>query len=310
MSSIVTITLNPAIDKSTTVSELVPDKKMKCSTPLFQPGGGGVNVARAIKKLGGNAQAIYMAGGYTGKFFTQLLTDEEVKSSVIEIGSHTRENLIVVDESNNRQYRFGMPGPLITEQECTELLSMLEKLEDVSYIVASGTVPVGVPDDIFARISTIAKTKNAKFIVDTSGESLRHAINEGVFLVKPNLAELSSLAGKEWIDIDEVETVAKQIINEKKCEVIVVSMGEAGALLVTATETTKITPPVVERKSTVGAGDSMVAGIVLSLSKGWAIQTATQYGVACGTAATMNPGTELCHLEDAEALFTLITGNK
>jgi 6-phosphofructokinase 2 len=112
-----------------------------------------------------------------------------------------------------------------------------------------------------------------------------------------------------WIDVNEVKAAARKIIHEKNCEAIVVSRGEAGALLVTANETAKITPPAVERKSTVGAGDSMVAGIVVSLSKGWSILQAIQYGVACGTAATMNPGTELCHRDDADKLFAAITNS-
>jgi len=310
MSSIITLTLNPAIDKSTSVAELVPDKKMKCSQPLFQPGGGGVNVARAIKKLGGEAKAIYLAGGYTGKFFAQLLDEEAINAAVIPIAGHTRENLIVVDEKNNHQYRFGMPGPAITDAEWQALLSEIEKTEAVSYIVASGAVPHGVPEDIFARIARIAKKKNAKFIVDSSGSALNEALREGVFLVKPNLGELSLLAGKEWLSVTEAETIAREFIQGNKCEIMVVSMGAEGALLVTANETARVIPPVVERKSTVGAGDSMVAGIVLSLSKGWSARKAVQYGVACGTAATMNPGTELCHPEDTEKLFAVITGKK
>ena len=306
MSSIITITLNPAIDKSSTVAELVPDKKMKCSNPVFEPGGGGVNVARAIHKLGGIAKAIYLAGGYAGKFFTELLNSEKIESIVIEISNHTRENLIVLDKKNNRQYRFGMPGPTIKEREWKQLINEIEKNKDISYIVASGTVPSGVPKDIFARISAIAKKKNAKFIVDTSGEPLKEALNAGVYLVKPNLGELSFLTGKEWIGTDEAEMTAKQIIHENKCEIVVVSLGEEGALLVTATDATIIKPPPVERKSTVGAGDSMVAGIVVSLSKGSSLLEAVQYGVACGTAATMNPGTELCHKEDADKLFESI----
>lgn len=248
MSSIITITLNPAIDKSTTIAELVPDKKMKCSNPVFEPGGGGVNVARALHQLGGNAKAIYLAGGYSGKFFTELLNSENIESSVIEIVNHTRENLIILNKKNNRQYRFGMPGPTINEPEWKQLLMEIKKVEDISYIIASGTVPAGVPVDIFARISTIAREKNAKFIVDTSGEPLKEALNAGVYLIKPNLGELSALVGKEWIDNNQVEMMAKQIIRENKCEVVVVSMGEAGALLVTANEKAKITPPVVEKK--------------------------------------------------------------
>lgn len=125
-------------------------------------------------------------------------------------------------------------------------------------------------------------------------------------MIKPNLGELAALAGKEWINENEIETIAGQILKEKKCELIIVSMGEEGAMAITSTGSSKIKAPVVERKSTVGAGDSMVAGIVLSLSKGWSIQRAVQYGVACGTAATMNPGTELCHKDDADNLFERI----
>ena len=310
MSSIITITFNPAIDKSTSVTELVPDKKMRCSQPVFEPGGGGVNVARAIKKLGGNANAVYLAGGYSGSFFKQLLDKEEVDSSVIKIAGHTRENLIVVDKKNDLQYRFGMPGPGVTEEEWKQLLTFLDGIEDVAFMIASGNVPSGMPADIFTRISSIAKKKNAKFIVDASGESLKLALSEEVFLIKPNLGELSSLAGKEWIDHSEVEITARQIIDKNKCEVIVVSMGEKGAMLISASETISVIPPTVERKSTVGAGDSMLAGIVLSLSRGWSLADSVRFGVACGTAATMNPGTELCHREDAERLYKIISSKK
>jgi 6-phosphofructokinase 2 len=306
MASIVTITLNPAIDKSTTVAELLPDKKMKCSPPVFEPGGGGINVARALKKLGSNAKAIYLGGGYTGKFFSQLLDKEKVDSSIIEIAAHTRENLIVLDKKNNKQYRFGMPGPSVKEEEWKQLLAILEDINDVSFLVTSGSVPVGVPADIFVQIAAIAKRKKIKLIADTSGEPLKLVLNTGVFLIKPNIGELALLAGKEWLETDELENIAKQILKEKKCEVIIVSLGEAGALFVTAKETMTIKAPVVERKSTVGAGDSMIAGIVHGLSTGWSLKQAAQYGVACGTAATMNPGTELCHKDDADRLYERI----
>lgn len=306
MSSIITITLNPAIDKSTSIAVLAPDKKMKCTVPVFEPGGGGVNVARAIKKLGGHATAIYLAGGYSGKFFKQLLDREQIESNVIEIEEHTRENLIVLDKSINKQYRFGMPGPSIRETEWKQLLSWLENTHEPAFIIASGSVPAGVPADIFARIAEIAQKKRSKFVLDTSGEALRQGVNKGVYLLKPNLGELSFLAGKEWLKSTEVEEVAIELINKGKCEVIVVSMGEAGAMLLTRDVTKKIVPPAMERKSTVGAGDSMLAGIVLRLSQGKSITEAARFGVASGTAATMNPGTELCRKEDAEMIYEKI----
>lgn len=306
MSGIITITLNPAIDKSTSVPVLIAERKMKCTAPVFEPGGGGINVARAIKKLDGNATAFYFAGGYSGKFFKQLLDAEAIDSVVTEIASHTRENLIVINEASNQQYRFGMPGPEIKEAEWKLLLNTLEKVNNVSYIVASGSVPSGVPSDIFARIAFIAKKKNAKCIVDTSGEALQKAASEGVYLLKPNLGELSTLVGQDELDIESVSDAARLLIAEKKTEVVVVSMGAAGAMLVSKNVATQIIAPVVKTKSTVGAGDSMVAGIVLSLSRGETIVEAVQYGVACGTAATMNTGTELCRKTDVEKLFSLI----
>ena len=306
MPSIITITFNPANDKSTTITSLFPERKMKCTPPVFEPGGGGINVARAIKKLGGRVTAIYLAGGYSGKFLTQLLESDEIPSIVIETRQHTRENMIVLDTSTNLQYRFGMPGPTIYENEWQQILTEIEKINDAEFIVASGSLPDGVPTNIFARIADIAKRKNAKFIVDTSGEALKDAVNEGVYLLKPNLGELSLLAGKEDLNGNEVIKVARDLINEGRCEIIVVSMGVAGAMLITKNETQQIIPPLVKRNSTVGAGDSMLAGIVLSLSRQKSLLEAVQYGVACGTAATLNSGTQLCKLEDVEKLFAEI----
>ncbi|MDZ4807292.1 MAG: 1-phosphofructokinase family hexose kinase [Bacteroidota bacterium] len=306
MPSIITITFNPAIDKSTSVAALIPEKKLKCTEPVYEPGGGGINVARAIKKLGGEATAVYLAGGYTGKAFSELLIKESVQSIVIETAESTRENLVVAETASNQQYRFGMPGPHIQEHEWKDCLTAIEKINDVEYIVASGSLPKGVPTDIFARIAIIAKRKNAKLIVDTSGEALKQAVNEGVYLIKPNLGELSSLVGKEELNVELVDDVARTVIEKGKCEVVVVSMGPAGAMLVTKEMAQQIIPPAVIRKSTVGAGDSMVAGMVLSLSGNKSLLETVQYGVACGTAATMNPGTELCRLEDVEHLYRLI----
>lgn len=306
MPGIITITFNPAIDKSTSVYGLIPEKKLKCASPVYEPGGGGINVARAIKKLGVEAVAIYLAGGENGKRLTQLLSDEIVTSMVTKTKNGTRENLIVLDNSTNQQYRFGMPGPNIYEQEWQECLDSLQNIQNVNYIVASGSLPPGVPTDIFTRIARIAKNKKAKLIVDTSGEALKQVVQTGVYLIKPNLKELSSLVGKKELNIDLVYDAASEVIDNGNCEVVVVSMGSAGALLVTKELAVQIIPPSVDIKSTVGAGDSMVAGLALSLSENKSLTEAVQYGVACGTAATMNPGTGLCKPADVEHLYKLI----
>lgn len=306
MSAIVTITFNPCIDKSTTVASIMPDKKLRCAEPKFEPGGGGINVSRAIKKLGGNATAIYPAGGYSGKFLKSLLDNEGVDSIFIETASQTRENLIVVDESTNSQYRFGMPGSMLSEKEWEKCLQAINKRKEIEYIVASGSLPAGAPVDGVAQLAIVAKTINARLIIDTSGEALVHALKEGVYLIKPNLNELSQLTGKTDMDKEQIIAQSRNIINSGSCEIMVVSLGAEGALLINKETAVQFITPVVEQKSTVGAGDSMLAGIVFSLQKNKPIKEAVQYGVACGTAATMNAGTELCRAKDVKQLYPMI----
>ncbi|MBS1919370.1 MAG: 1-phosphofructokinase family hexose kinase [Bacteroidetes bacterium] len=306
MSRIITLTLSPCIDRSMSVPKLVPEKKLKCSAPKLEPGGGGINVARAIKKLGGDAIAIYPAGGYTGKHFNSLLENEEVPVVIIEAKNETRENIIVLDESANVQYRFGTPGSVLQDSEWKKMLEAVEGMTAVNnfeFIVASGSLPPGVPVDIYGQLAVIAKKKKTKLVVDTSGEALKYAAHEGVYMLKPNLGELGALIGADWIELEDVEKIGKQLIEERCCEILVVSMGKDGAKLITKNDSYHFLSPVVKRNSVVGAGDSMVAGIVLALSREKNLKDALKYGVACGTAATMNQGTELCRKEDADKLF-------
>jgi 6-phosphofructokinase 2 len=306
MAKIVTITFSPCIDKSTSVATLMPEKKLKCATPTLEPGGGGINVSRAIKKLGGDSIAIFPSGGYTGKFFNHLMVNENITTVVINALHDTRENIIVLDESANNQYRFGMPGTELMTVEWQRCLAAVQEIDDIAFVIASGSLPSGVPLNIFAELAKIVRNKNAKFIVDTSGEALREALEEGVYLLKPNIGELSTLAGRKKISKEEASTIAREIIVKGKCEVMVISMGAEGAMLVTRNITEIIKPPNVIRKSTVGAGDSMVAGIVYYLSMEKNIVDAVKFGVACGTAATMNNGTELCRKCDADKLYNII----
>ena len=303
MSKIVTITFSPCIDKSTSVASLIPEKKLQCSAPKLEPGGGGINVARALRKLGEDAIAIFPSGGYTGKFFNHLMELENINCKVIDIKNETRENIIVLDQSINAQYRLGMPGSELSEHEWKACLQAVEEINDIEFIIASGSLPPGVPVNIYARLADIAKNKNAKLIVDTSGEALKEAVQEGVFMFKPNIGELAYLAGKDKFLPGEIAIFAKQIIEKGLCEVIVISMGMEGATVITKNTVDTIAAPKVTRKSTVGAGDSMVAGIVFFLSTGKNLLEAAKFGVACGTAATMNAGTELCKRDDAFRLY-------
>ena len=303
MPKILTLTFSPCIDKSSATTALIPEKKLSCSMPKMEPGGGGINVARAIQRLGGSATAIYPAGGYMGRLFNHLLQQEQVPTLAIESFLETRENFIMLESSTNNQYRFGMPGNALADSEWQQCLQAVSDADGVEYIVASGSLPPGVPMDIYAKLSKIAKQKGAKLIVDTSGIALQEALEEGVYLIKPNLGELAFLVGKETLHPDEIKNAAQSLLTKGGCEVMVVSMGAEGAMLVTATFSAVVKPPPVKRVSTVGAGDSMVAGIVFELSQGKEVLSALQFGVACGTAATLNAGTALFKIEDVTTFY-------
>lgn len=310
MMKIATLTLNPALDKNTVVDKLQPEKKLRCEEPEYEPGGGGINVSRAIAEMGGRSIAIYAAGGSTGEKLDELLEHDGIVEKRIVTKRNTRVNLLVTEKATGSQYRFGMPGDVLTEEELEQCLDAVISLpEGIEFLVASGSLPPGAPSDFYALISGIAREKGIKFILDTSGESFERAAETGLFLIKPNLRELSQLAGKEQISGLEQEEIASGIIAEGKAEVVVLSMGPRGAMMTTREKTEYVTSPTVKTLSTVGAGDSMVAGIVNSLTNGDDLSTALRWGVAAGTAATMTSGSELCRREDVERLYEWIKGH-
>jgi 6-phosphofructokinase 2 len=311
MQNIVTLTVNPAIDKSAVIDQIVPEQKLRCKHIKYEPGGGGINVSRALQKLGAPSVAVFASGGPPGKHMQDLLRQEGVEPHPVEVQNWTRENFIVVESSTNHQFRFGMPGPELTEREAESFLDLLEKLHPLpDVVVGSGSLPPGLPADFYARLAYRTKKLGAKYVLDTSGEALQQAVAEGVYLLKPNLGELSKLAGVESIRAEEVEEYGRQVLAQGPSEVVVVSLGPAGAMLVSAQEAIYVPAPPVHKRSTVGAGDSMVAGMVFSLAQGKSLCETVQFGVACGSAATMNSGTELFRKPDVERLYRWIRQQK
>ena len=309
MASIVTITLNPALDKSITVPELIPEKKLRALSSKVEPGGGGINISRALKKLGVVSEAIILSGGYTGKTLESLLAKEQVAFTSIVTAGDTRENFVVFDEDKKLQYRFGMPGEAVSDQELELLMQAIVNCVYADYVVVSGSLPPGTSTTVFHKIAIIAEKLNAKLIIDTSGDGLKAAVKEGLYLIKPNLRELASLVGKDWIEVSDVVETARQVIAAGACKAMAVSMGADGAMLITATEHFQTAAPKAPVLSTVGAGDSMVAGMLAALTKGWGWEQVLQYGVAAGSAATLHKGTELCSLADTERIFAQIKQN-
>ena len=294
---IATLTLNPALDKSTSVGRLVPEQKMRCATVQLDAGGGGINVSKAIQKLGGQSTAIFPAGGTNGMVLRQLLQKADIETQVVEIQGETRESFSVAETFSNAQFRFVMAGAEVSMTEAERCLALVEQLRP-DYLVASGSLPPGLPETYFEVVAAFAKRIGARFMLDTSGAPLYAAADEGLFLLKPNLQELSALAGVPELQLNQVDDAALEIIHLGKCEVVVVSLGPQGALLVTRDGFEHIPAPTVEKKSTVGAGDSMVGGMVWALSQGKNYREMARFGVACGSAATMNTGSELFHAED------------
>jgi 6-phosphofructokinase 2 len=304
MKPIVTLTLNPSIDESTSVSHVVADRKLRCNAPTHEPGGGGINVSRVVKNLGGETLAMYLVGGPTGQMFQTLLEHTGVANHPVSIKDLTRMDLMVIEESSGRQYRFGMPGPSVTEPEWQKCLTDLASLNfRPDYIVASGSLPPGVPDDFYTLVARISHQLGARLIVDTSGQALCEAVKGGVYLLKPNMNELKSLVGKDLKDEYQIESEVKKLIKSGKSEIVVVSLGAAGVMMVSKEGTERVRAPTVPIISKVGAGDSTVGGIVLSLARGMSIRDAVTYGVASGSATVMTPGSQLCRREDVERLY-------
>lgn len=299
---ILTITLNPTIDKSTSVGKIDPDSKLRCAAMKHEPGGGGINVSKALKKLGCASKTLFPAGGYNGMMLKNLLQQEQIDADVIPVEKETRENFIVLETSTNKQYRFNLPGEPTSIPLVDKVIEYIQK-NPSEYIIASGSLLPGLRDDAYAQLAQAAAAAGSKFILDTSGPALGPAIEKGVYLLKPNIGELAKLCGIQWLELDGVEGAARSLIDRGTVTLVAVSMGKDGAMLVSKDATYRVAAPQVEKKSTVGAGDSMVAGMVYMLSLGKPLDEVIRFGVACGTAATMNEGTELFHKEDVERLF-------
>ena len=300
---ITTLTINPSLDKSTHFTGLIAEQKIRCEKPRYDAGGGGINVSKAIAKLGGKSICVFTSGGSSGEMLEELISKEKLESIAIKTKNWTRENFIAFENNSKAQYRFGFPGNELLENEKDKILNTIKELK-TDYLVISGSLNEGLPSTFYREIVKIAKQSNIKVVVDTSGEALQKVLKTGVYLIKPNIGELAKLIRVERLELPEVEKAAKKLIENNSAEIVVVSLGAEGAILVSKKETHFVKAPTVEKRSTVGAGDSMVGGMVWALSQNKSLKEVIQIGVCCGTAATMNEGTQLFIFNDVKKLFT------
>lgn len=304
MTQIVTLTMNPALDISTSVDKVVPTHKLRCSQEKVQPGGGGINVARVIRRLNMPATAIYPAGGLTGQILTGALEEEHVKSHSIPIAGETRECFTVHETSSGKDFRFLLPGPTLSEAEQQACLSAVDAVGPAArFLVASGSLPPGVSEDFYARVAIRAKAAQQHFVLDTSGAALRAALAVGVYLFKPSLKELEELIGTTLSTEQQWREAAHEIVKRGQAQIVALSLGEDGALLVTAEQTLRAPAVPVKVVSTVGAGDNFVAGILWGLCKNLSLEQAFGYGLASAAAALLNAHTNLCDPVDLHRLY-------
>ncbi len=307
MSDVVTVTLNPAIDLSASVAKVVPVRKLRCGPPNSHPGGGGINVARVLKRFGIDVTAVYPVGGYPGRTLLQLIEREGVTSRPVEIAGETREDMHITDELTGEQFRFVFPGPELSAIEWHRILTVVETMVPrPRIVVGSGGLALGVPDDFYVRLAKICRAIDARFVLDTYGPALRQTLGNGIYLVKPNQREFGELVGRFIEDPKELAAEAQALIRTGAAETMVVTLGENGAVLVTAGAAWYARPMAIKVISAVGAGDSFMGAMVGALAQGKPIEEAFRYGNAGGTATLMRTGTELCLSTDVERLLPQI----
>jgi len=304
MKRIATLTVNPTIDVNAQVEQVIPGRKLRCNQPRREPGGGGINVSRALHRLGGESELLYLAGGPTGEMLHGLLEEEGLRPRQIPIEGWTRENVHIVEERSGQQFRFGMPGPNVRDEEWQRSLHELRRLDPApDFLVASGSLAPGMPRDFYRRAAHVGREMGARVVVDTSGDALRELTGGEAFLIKPNIHELQELAGRELGDEDQQVEAAQHAIRDGCCEIVALSLERGGTVVITADGSEFLRAPTVPIRSKVGAGDSMVAGVVLGLAREMKIMDAIRFGIAAASAAVMTEGTELCRRGDTERIY-------
>ena len=303
--SVLTVTVNPAVDVSIDVARMLPDHKLRADSWTREPGGGGVNVARVLQRFGVAVEAFVIVGGATGDELVTMVEADGVSVHRFDIAGPTRESIAVSETSTGRQYRIAAPGPSLDEvDELRE--AIVAAAAEVGLVVLSGSLCPGMPADFYATIIDELGPEVVT-IVDTNGPPLRAVAASSPSIIKPSQRELGALVGWNPATSQDIERAALEVLDLGDVGAVVASRGPAGALLVRRGERPMwFHPPPVQPVSTVGAGDSMVAGIAASLAAGQSFTDAVRFGVAAGTAAVITPGSALCDVAAVEELVSRV----
>ena len=294
------------MDKYISVIRLEMGETNRSQAVAQYAGGKGLDVSRAVHEMGGETMAFGLAGGHEGVTLTTMLAQEGVPYSFIPIKDETRSCYIINVTSSSQQIRINTPGPEISIVEVTELFKRVwELVHAPGILVCGGSVPPGLPSDIYSIITKQAREKGIKTILDSSGVFLREGIKANPFLVKPNIREAEELLGRPLLSENEIAAAAREI-TLMGVEIVVISTGKDGLIAASHNETVKVFPPQVKALSTVGAGDSAVAGLAISFARNKPLMDACRLAVAMGTAAVLNPGTALARRGDVQKILPLV----
>ncbi|WP_370500707.1 1-phosphofructokinase family hexose kinase [Mycolicibacterium sp. jd] len=301
--SIVTLTMNTALDVAADADEVVPTEKVRCRAVRYDAGGGGVNVARFARALGATVSAVFTAGGSTGSRVIDMVDAAGVPGVPVPIEGATRESFTVNERATGKQYRFVLPGPVLSPGEEARCLEALRRAAySAQFVVASGSLPPGVPLDFYQRVADMCREAGALLILDTSGGGLSH-ITSGVYLLKPSVRELRECVGRPLPTEAEQLAAAHELIDRGIARIVVVSLGAQGALLAASSHSERFPALPVAAVSGIGAGDAMVAGITVGLAEGWTLDRAVRYGIAAATAKLQTPATSVFDRADVEHHF-------
>jgi 1-phosphofructokinase family hexose kinase len=300
--SIVTVTLNPAIDELISVDVLQPGETNRCAFGALDPGGKGINASRVIARLGGATIAYGFTGGVTGAMLERALDDEGVWHDFDRIDGLTRLNVMLFDRRTKRRTRLLLDGPSIGQRELASLRARLAALPSGSTVVLGGSVPPGVPTTIYRELVSSLNARSIRCVVDTSGEPLVQVLESRPALIKPNVEEASAAVGRPLIGDDEILRAAVEL-RARGAQSVVISRGADGAIGVSSDGAWKALAPVVDVKSTIGSGDSMVGAMALALVRGSTFGEMLRFGIAAGTATAMAPDRNLCRVDDVEPLL-------
>ncbi len=304
-SPILTLTLNPALDMATEVADIIPGHKLRCSEPQLDPGGGGLNVSRAIKALGGDSLALVAIGGLTGDRLAGLIRGEGVTFLSILGPGETRQSLTVAEASTGKQFRFMLPGPTWGEAERARVFTLLAATARPGGLsVISGSQPPGVPVDFPAQLA--ASMPESRVVLDTSGSALTEAVRHpipGLEVLRMDGEEGEALAGRPLPTREDTAEFAQSLVRAGVAKIVIVARGAEGNVLADKDSRLFAKAARVKVKSTVGAGDSFVAAFVLALSRGQSNSEALALGSAAASAAVTSDATQLCRPEDVMRLL-------